>query len=174
MIFFVTGASGSGKSQLAESIATSLGGRLIYIATMPITSKESKAKAARHHRLRAGKGFQTLERPELLTPIPEDCTVLLECVSTFAANRMFSQEQPQADVRKLFDEIMVLSKCNKNLIIVSAEVASDGILYDEYTENYKKVLTALNIMLAEAADTAVESVYGIPNVLKGNFPCLKA
>lgn len=174
MIFFVTGAAASGKSQLAETIATNLGGKLIYIATMPITSRESEKKARRHIKLREGKGFKTLERPNLLEPLPEASTVLLECVSTFTGNRMFAQEQPQDGVRELFEEIMALSKYNNNLVIVSAEVTSDGVLHNEYTENYKRVLSALNIMLAEVADTAVESVCGIPNLLKGNLSCLKA
>lgn len=174
MIFFVTGAAASGKSQLAETIATSLGGKLIYIATMPITSEESKEKVERHIRLREGKGFKTLERPNLLNPLPEDSTVLLECVSTFAANRMFAQEHPQNKAQEIFDEIMTLSEHNNNLVIVSAEVTSDGVLHDEYTENYKKVMSALNIMLADAADIALESVYGIPNILKGSLSCLKA
>ena len=44
--------------------------------------------------MRAGKGFETIERytelDELL--IPKDCVVLLECMSNLVANEMFRED----------------------------------------------------------------------------------
>lgn len=171
MIVFVTGGSGCGKSKLAEDIALKLGGKLMYIATMPIKGKEEEKKVDRHHKLRAGKGFETIERPNRLDDMPTDSTVLLECISTFVANRMFSGDNSSDWVQTLFDEVKLLSEKNKNLVIVSVESGNDGIIYDEYTEKYKAVLFELNNKLVEFSDMAIESVYGIPNVLKGEMPC---
>ena len=66
MLILVTGGSGSGKSEYAEGIAVSLAEReglpLYYIAAMKPYGEEGKRRVERHRRLRAGKGFQTVER----------------------------------------------------------------------------------------------------------------
>ena len=77
MVIFISGGSGSGKSALAERVCTALGGRCVYIATMPVYIDEDRKKVARHHALRAGRGFETLEMPGKLTPVPDGATVLL-------------------------------------------------------------------------------------------------
>lgn len=65
MIHLVTGGSGSGKSEYAENWLTGRNkkdGTYIYIATMQPYTEETMKKIERHHRLRAGKGFRTLEK----------------------------------------------------------------------------------------------------------------
>ena len=68
MIHLVTGGSGSGKSEYAENwLMEQSGGQkdllpLIYVATMMPYTEETKKKIERHHRLRAGKGFRTIEK----------------------------------------------------------------------------------------------------------------
>lgn len=181
MIVFVTGGSGCGKSEYAEKIAVACGGDLIYVATMPVYGKEDEAKVARHHRLRAGKGFTTIERPNLLTDIPSGGeTVLIECMSTHTANVLFgsqrmdtlegiSSEEAFALVQEEFAPIFARTG---HTIVVSAEVNKDGAAYDEMTEQYKHFLARVNNWLAARADAAVEVVYGIPVYLKGES-CLE-
>ena len=63
MIVLVTGGSGSGKSAFAEDRVLSFGeARRIYIATMYPFDMESKKRISRHRNMRAGKGFETVER----------------------------------------------------------------------------------------------------------------
>ena len=73
MLVVVTGGSGSGKSAFAEETILSLGeARRIYIATMQAFDEESHRRIRRHRHMRAGKGFETIERytelDELLIP----------------------------------------------------------------------------------------------------------
>ena len=73
MLVVVTGGSGSGKSAFAEETILSLGeARRIYIATMQAFDEESHRRIRRHRHMRAGKGFETIERytelNELLIP----------------------------------------------------------------------------------------------------------
>ena len=63
MITLVTGGSGSGKSAYAESLLSSCEGIRYYIATMQIYDAEGEKKVERHRKLRAGKGFLTIESP---------------------------------------------------------------------------------------------------------------
>lgn len=177
MIVFITGGSGCGKSAFAESAAVRLGGSRVYVATMPVFSEEDKKKVERHHKLRAGKGFQTLERPKLLSDIPGNGeTVLIECMSTHTANMLFDPalsgeregEDSFAAIRKELEPIL---KRKGHTIFVSAEVAEDGCVHDPETENYKRVLTDVNQYLAARADAAFEVVCGIPVCLKGELSC---
>ena len=62
MIHLVIGGSGSGKSEFAENLLED-SQRKYYIATMQVYEEEGRKKVARHRRLRAGKGFQTIEQP---------------------------------------------------------------------------------------------------------------
>ena len=174
MLVFVSGPSASGKSALAERVCAALapGAPHIYIATMPVWSDEDRRKVARHHALRAGRGFETREMPNRLDPVPPEAAVLLECLSTFTANRMFSGETPAAGgwLETLWAELQPLLDRPGPTVIVSADVAADGLDFGPETEGYRRVLTALGVRLCALADCAIEAVCGLPVVHKGTMP----
>ena len=175
MLIFVSGGSASGKSALSERACCALPGPHVYIATMPVRSAEDERKVARHHALRAGRGFaQTLEMPGRLGPVPADAAVLFECLSTFTANRMFSGDPTPSEgwEAALWDELQPLLDRPGHTVVVSAEVGCDGTDYDAFTEGYRAVLTGLGVRLAAAADCAVEAVCGRAVVHKGRLPWL--
>ena len=66
MLYIITGGSGSGKSEYAEQTAVQCrnrtGGTLWYLATMRIWDDEGRKRVERHRRMRAAKGFETIER----------------------------------------------------------------------------------------------------------------
>ena len=66
MILLVTGGSASGKSEYAENRALQLAKaeqkKLIYLAAMKPFGEEAAKRIERHRQLRAGKGFETVER----------------------------------------------------------------------------------------------------------------
>lgn len=184
MIVFINGGSGCGKSAFAEKIAAGFGGKMIYVATMPVFSEEDVRKVERHHRLRAGRGFETLERPKLLSDLPDgDETILIECMSTHTANLLFdpeialsvpdgsasSEEKTGRYLELIKKELRPVLNRSGSTVFVSAEVAADGRVYDPETEQYKKLLTMVNTWLAEQADAAFEVVCGIPICLKGDL-----
>ena len=95
MMTVVTGGSGSGKSAFAEDKIVSFGpAKRIYIATMHPYDEESHKRVARHRKMRAGKGFETVECYTGLKNLdfPENAVVLLECMSNLAANEMFEEK----------------------------------------------------------------------------------
>lgn len=171
MLVVVTGGSGSGKSAFAEETVLSFGeARRIYIATMQAFDEESHRRIRRHRHMRAGKGFETIERytelDELL--IPKDCVVLLECMSNLVANEMFREGGFHPEVaEKITEGVKNLLSQAKHVVIVTNEIFSDGILYEEESEQYKKELGQINQKLAEVAEEVVEVVYGIPIWHKG-------
>ena len=54
----------------------------------------------------------------------------------------------------------------KHLFIVTNEIFSDGIEYDDKTQRYLRYLGQINQAMATQADIVTEVVYGIPVTIK--------
>ena len=171
MLVVVTGGSGSGKSAFAEDRVLSFGdAQRIYIATMHPFDEESHKRIERHQKMRAGKGFETVECYTGLknVKLPAGCVVLLECMSNLVANEMFREEGFHPEVsEKITEGVRNLLSQAEHVVIVTNEIFSDGILYEGESEKYKEQLGQINCNLAEMADAVVEVVYGIPVWHKG-------
>ena len=119
MITLITGGSGSGKSAYAEKYICHASNEKgckekYYIATMQVFDDEGQRKIDRHRRLRAGKGFITIEQPRDIQDAvsklqSENCLktgrlALLECMSNLVANEMFppvdASDTKEAGVKK--------------------------------------------------------------------------
>lgn len=201
MVVLVTGGSGSGKSAFAEEYLMRLSTQTetkYYIATMQPFGEESLAKIRRHQRLRAGKGFTTIEqsrdltkaaqriakpsnqfqeeamtvnRPENSVPFIRD-TALLECMSNLVANEMFAENKIRLRdevTAQILDGIEALNRQLEHLLIVTNNVFEDGISYEETTAEYIEAMGQVNERLAAMADTVIEVVAGIPVVWKGTL-----
>ena len=102
MIVLVTGGASSGKSAFAERVACALPAPHVYLATMQGAGAEAAARIERHRALRAGKGFETVECPNMLESLahsgslPDQGTVLLEDLGNLAANEMFAEHSRTA------------------------------------------------------------------------------
>ena len=173
MLAVITGGSGSGKSEYAESVATSLAKRdglpLYYIATMRPFGEEGKRRVERHRKLRAGKGFETIECYVNLKEqsLPDKGVVLLECMSNLTANEMFEPEGAGDNtVEEVQAGVDALRERCAHLVIVTNDIFSDGITYDEITGLYQERLGIINQNIAAEADAVTEVVCGIPLQLK--------
>lgn len=176
MFYLVTGGSGSGKSEYAENLLLSLGlRRRIYVATMIPWDEECRNRIARHRRMRALKGFETVEQYRDLDMVRIDDAggdewaapaVLLECLANLTANELYNSEKNDRILQKLFNGVLSLKDQCTDLVAVTNEVFSDGICYDPETREYQRILGALNRKLAAEADRVIEVVYGIPIILK--------
>ncbi len=196
MYYLVTGGAGSGKSEYAERLAIKLwqdrnsctsatlddagqkmedhGDRkscseLYYVATMfPYDDEETRQRIERHRKLREGKGFITIERPEDIGGIIDvirhnkDAVVLLEDLTNLYANECFGQG-PSHEIAEPLREIAGISA---GLVVVSNELYCDGIEYPEETRSFLRELAALNIQIARDADHVVEVVAGLPQHIK--------
>ena len=175
MVTLILGGSGSGKSAYAEDYLLRMAAdkKKYYIATMQVWDAEMQEKVDRHHRLRQGKGFTTMEQPTALeqavTQMEPGGAALLECMSNLTANEMFSGEQPtdrQTVIEKILWGVEVLKKQADPLVIVTNNVFEDGIVYDSATMEYIEALGRINERLAAEADEVVEVTAGIPQRLK--------
>ena len=166
MLMMVTGGSGSGKSEFAESLVTGLAdGPNLYIATMFPFDEECHKRIARHREMRKDKGFDTLECYTDLSraSVPKGTTVLLECMSNLVANEMFQENGAHENtVKAVVDGVEFLQKQTENLVIVTNEIFSEAAEYQGDTKLYQEYLGMINQKLSDMADEVVEVVYGIP------------
>ena len=200
MITLITGGSGSGKSAYAEKYICHVSNEKgykekYYIATMQVFDDEGQRKIDRHRRLRAGKGFITIEQPRDIqnavsklqseSSLKTGRSALLECMSNLVANEMFppvdasGMQAAEAEKEALDDpenmkdyETAQISRVSKKVLkevsILSENVAElvDGVCYDESTMNYIKAMGIVNRGLAAMAERVVEVVAGIPVTVK--------
>lgn len=171
MFTLVIGGAASGKSAYAEELIVGCGRKKrIYIATMEPLDQECHQRIEKHRRMRAKKGFETIECYRKLSSvqITEGSAVLLECMSNLAANERYT---PEGAGEAAFSAILagveqVRQRCAE-LVIVSNDVFGGGSCYEGDTLAYLKLLADLNRAMAEQADAVCEVVSGIPYYYKG-------
>jgi adenosylcobinamide kinase/adenosylcobinamide-phosphate guanylyltransferase len=173
MMILVTGGSKSGKSSLAERFFDGFPGERYYLATMQPFGADARAAIERHRAMRAGKGFLTVERCTDLAglDLPRGCGVLLECMGNLCANEMFREDGIYDPVSPVLRGIAHIRETADLFVIVTNEVGADGIAYPPETMQYIRCLAEINRKTAAFADTVIECTAGIPNVLKGAYPC---
>ncbi|WP_321993346.1 bifunctional adenosylcobinamide kinase/adenosylcobinamide-phosphate guanylyltransferase [Clostridium butyricum] len=173
MLTLITGGSGSGKSEFAEDLSVSYkSNNLIYIATMFLYDNESLKKVERHRRMRNHKSFKTIECFKNLNSlsISNNSTVLIDCMSNLVANEMYLEGGAKDNtVQEVIQGIESINNQAENLVIVTNEVFSDGIVYDDETMRYIKNLGEINKEIGKKADNVVEVVYSIPIFHKGGI-----
>ncbi|MCC8076337.1 MAG: bifunctional adenosylcobinamide kinase/adenosylcobinamide-phosphate guanylyltransferase [Clostridiales bacterium] len=170
MMTLVSGGAGSGKSAYAEAlIVQSAAAPRVYLATMQAWGEEGRQRVERHRRLRAGKGFLTVEQPLNLTEVelPQGCAVLLEDLSNLTANECFGGVGFTGAEERILTGVDSLRAQAGELVVVTNEIFSDGVTYPPETARYLDVLAQLNRRLAAQANRVVEVAAGIPIFWKG-------
>lgn len=167
MFTLIIGGAASGKSEFAEAHVLKLPGRRVYLATMESFGTEARARVERHRRLRAGKGFETVERCTDLRglEVGQDVNILLECLGNLLANELYSPQGGGSQAVLAGMEHLLAQSAH--LAVVTNEVCSGGKDYAGETLRYMRELARINRTLAARAELVVEVVCGLPNVLKG-------
>lgn len=173
MFTLVIGGAASGKSEYAEGLVLASPHRpRYYIATMEPFDEESRARVAKHRRMRADKQFKTIERYTDLSSLRlrQQGVVLLECMGNLAANELYSPNGA-GNMADAFAAIVdgveaLLSQC-ASLVVVSNEVFTGGSSCGSGTEDYLRLLARVNRALARRADRLCEVICGLPQYYKG-------
>ena len=179
-LILVLGGSSSGKSAFAESLSCASENNY-YLATMKRPDirdayyNEIMKRIETHRKNREGKGFITLEIERDIETEAEKAIegradlILLESLSSLLSNEMFNEDivlNERSCEEKIFAAIELLLKKTGRLVIVSDEIFSDGIIYEEPVLMYLRCLSALHEKIAKEAAEVYEVYYGIPRRLK--------
>ena len=185
MIVLITGGNDNGKSEYAEDMvirlspgATAAGYTRCYLATMSARDEESLRRIDKHIFRRKNMEYITIEQncdigkcilndSDCESSVDTRKILLIEDIPNLLANEMFKDGEFFPDVHeKIIRDIKKLISMCEHTVIVTNEVFSDGIVYDEYTTAYCKELGSINTGIALISDKVVELVCGIPVIVK--------
>ena len=150
---FVLGGAASGKSAFAENVIINSGLIPVYLATARIWDAEIKdrVKVHRDRRDAAWINFEaTHDLAHVLCERDASEAVLIDCATMWLTNH-------------------VMDECAAPVVIVSNELGQGIVPADADTRAFREAQGRLNIALAARADTAIQVVAGLPNVLKGSL-----
>lgn len=166
----VLGGIKSGKSRLAESLASASGKSIVYIATATALDDEMQARI-NHHRLQRNQDWPVVEEPLLLgealsNHMSAQHCVLIDCLTLWMTNLLMRDDEEYFSAqRQAF--ISAFSNATGEVILVSNESGLGVIPLGELTRRYCDEIGLLHQELAATSHNVVMTVAGLPQVLKG-------
>lgn len=170
MLELILGGARSGKSRLAEKLASESGLAVSYIATSQALDGEMSARI-QQHRQRRPAHWVLLEEPlELARVLREqaaaDRCLLVDCLTLWLSNLLMLDHQTRLEVER--DALLAcLATLPGRIILVSNETGLGVVPLGELTRRYVDEAGWLHQALAERCQRVVFTVAGLPMVLKG-------
>lgn len=163
----VIGGAASGKSAFAEKRIKDSGLHPNYIATARIFDTEMREKVDQHITAR-GAGWTTFESDlELFNPLaslgPKDA-VLIDCATMWLTNHMMDGSNMPAARKRFLNDI---ARCTAHCVVVTNETGMGIVPENALARRFRQAQGELNQHLAAQADTVIQVIAGLPQVLKG-------
>ena len=170
MLQLILGGARSGKSRLAEKLASDSQLQVTYIATSQPLDGEMSDRVA-HHRARRPVEWALIEEPlELARVLRESASaercLLVDCLTLWLTNLLMldDAERLAAEREALLDGLASLPG---EIIFVSNETGMGVVPLGELTRRYVDEAGWLHQALAERCQRVVLTVAGLPLTLKG-------
>lgn len=170
MLELILGGARSGKSRLAEKLASESGLEVVYIATSQPLDGEMRARVARHRARRPGH-WGLVEEPVALARVlreqaREERCLLVDCLTLWLTNLLLDdQARLTAERDALLD---VLLELPGRILLVSNETGLGVVPLGELSRRYVDEAGWLHQALAERSRRVLFCVAGLPMVLKGD------
>ena len=170
MLELILGGARSGKSRLAERLATQSGLAVTYIATSQALDGEMSARI-QHHRQHRPADWGLVEEPlELARALRDNAApgrcLLVDCLTLWLTNLLMLDDDTRlAMQRDAFLE--VLAELPGRIILVSNETGLGVVPLGELTRRYVDEAGWLHQAVAERAERVLFTVAGLPMLLKG-------
>lgn len=173
-VHLILGGARSGKSALAEKLATESGLPVTYIATAQVYDAEFGERVA-HHKVRRPDHWQTIEQPFNLGAAlqqhakPRHC-IIVDCLTLWLAQCICPDcKRPddlnwQAERASLLETLPTLPG---TVYLVSNEVGMGIVPLGEINRRFQDEQGRLNQAVAQLADKVSFVAAGLPITLKG-------
>jgi adenosylcobinamide kinase/adenosylcobinamide-phosphate guanylyltransferase len=170
-MIFITGGCRSGKSRFALDYADCHFSKKLYLATGEVLDEEMARRVENHKKAR-GPEWRTVEEPiEIVDEISEcgDKTdvILLDCVTLWLSNLLLRWDNESRIMEEVDRLRMAMKESRAALIVVTTEVGMGIVPDDPLGRRFRDLAGLTHQRMAEAADTVVFMVSGIPMFLKG-------
>ncbi|MCU1749997.1 bifunctional adenosylcobinamide kinase/adenosylcobinamide-phosphate guanylyltransferase [Pseudomonas sp. 6D_7.1_Bac1] len=170
MLQLILGGARSGKSRLAEKLASESGLAVTYIATSQPLDGEMNARVA-HHRERRPPEWALIEEPlELARVLRETASIerclLVDCLTLWLTN-LLMLENPERLTYEREALLECLASLPGEIVFVSNETGLGVVPLGELTRRYVDEAGWLHQALAERCQRVVLTVAGLPLTLKG-------
>lgn len=174
-IILVTGGSRSGKSHFALEKAESTSEKRLFLATCPVVDKELTDRVQRHKNERIGRGWTTVEEEldiaSILRNIDEAEVVLIDCLTLWINNLIFSQPDNFSFTKEWLDEKITewyteARSFSGTLILVSGEVGLGIVPENQLSRLYRDLVGWCNQLVAQKAQEVYFISCGLPLQLK--------
>jgi len=171
MLQLILGGARSGKSRLAEKLASDSGLNVIYIATSQPLDGEMNQRVALH-RARRPDTWALVEEPlELARVLKENAEqgrcLLVDCLTLWLTN-LLMLDDPQRLAQEREALLDCLAQLPGEIIFVSNETGLGVVPLGELTRRYVDEAGWLHQALAERCQRVVFTVAGLPMTLKGS------
>ena len=170
-MIFITGGCRSGKSRYALHYANQHFSKKLFLATCEVLDEEMAQRIENHKKMR-GLEWQTVEEPvDIIDRIKEDGAdsevILIDCLTLWLYNLLMKWDSDLRIMEETETLIDTLKKSDASFILVSNEVGMGIVPADPLSRRYRDLLGTMNQRIAEALDTVIFMVSGIPIFLKG-------
>ncbi|SFR89233.1 adenosylcobinamide kinase /adenosylcobinamide-phosphate guanylyltransferase [Dyella sp. OK004] len=169
----ILGGARSGKSALAERMATASGNDVVYIATAQAHDEEMAARIA-HHRAQRPKYWHSVEEPLALADTlrtharPGRC-LLVDCLTLWLSN-LLGDADAQRFEREREALLSTLPSLPGEVLLVSNEVGLGVVPMGELSRRFVDEAGRLHQALAAHCERVLFVAAGLPLALKGNLP----
>jgi len=167
----ILGGVRSGKSRLAERIATDSNLRVCYIATAIAEDAEMRKRIA-VHRDRRSVDWDLIEEPYLLGSVltkhaASDRCLLVDCMTLWLTNLLTADDVLLFDAERA-NLLSVLPTLPGKIVLVSNETNMGIVPMGELSRRFCDESGALHQDLAQLCEEVIFTVAGLPHVLKGD------
>ncbi|QZP19805.1 bifunctional adenosylcobinamide kinase/adenosylcobinamide-phosphate guanylyltransferase [Pseudomonas sp. DR208] len=170
MLQLILGGARSGKSRLAEKLASDSGLPVTYIATSQPLDGEMSARVALH-RQRRPDHWGLIEEPVELARVLRDNAatercLLVDCLTLWLTNLLMLEDSHRLAAER--DQLLeTLAALPGEIIFVSNETGLGVVPLGELTRRYVDEAGWLHQALAERCQRVLLTVAGLPLTLKG-------
>lgn len=168
----ILGGARSGKSALAERLASASGHEVVYIATAQAQDAEMAARIA-HHRAQRPGHWLSVEEPLALASVleaharPGRC-VLVDCLTLWLSNLLGCSDAARFEQER--DALLkVIPLLKGQVLMVSNEVGLGVVPMGELTRRFVDEAGRLHQALASHCERVVFVAAGLPMTLKGSL-----
>lgn len=169
----ILGGARSGKSALAERLASASGREVVYVATAQALDLEMAARIA-HHRAQRPASWVSVEEPLALAHVlrehaAQNRCVLVDCLTLWLSNLLGIDDGVHFGSQRnaLLETVSTLPG---DILFVSNEVGLGVTPMGALTRRFVDEAGRLHQSLAQCCDRVLFVAAGLPLALKGTLP----